>query len=37
MSGIMLRMQPVFKEKIWGGDRLHTVFLSALVRQDGGG
>ncbi len=26
MSGIMLRMQPVFKEKIWGGDRLHTVF-----------
>lgn len=26
MSRQLLRMEPVFLEKIWGGDRLHTVF-----------
>lgn len=26
MKGKMLIMKPIFQEKIWGGDRLHTVF-----------
>lgn len=26
MSGKILRMQPIFQEKIWGGSRLHSVF-----------
>ncbi len=26
MSGTILKMQPIFQDKIWGGDRLRTVF-----------
>ena len=26
MSKELLRLEPVFQEKIWGGDRLRTVF-----------
>ncbi len=26
MSGTILKMKPIFQEKIWGGNRLHTVF-----------
>ncbi len=26
MAGTILRLKPIFQEKIWGGDRLHTVF-----------
>lgn len=26
MSKYILRLQPIFQEKIWGGNRLHTVF-----------
>mgnify|MGYP003315420827 CR=1 FL=1 len=26
MSGKILKMQPIFQEKIWGGNRLSTVF-----------
>lgn len=26
MSKTLLRMEPVFQEKIWGGDRLRTAF-----------
>ena len=26
MSGTILKMRPIFQKKIWGGNRLHTVF-----------
>lgn len=26
MSGMILKLKPVLQEKIWGGDRLNTVF-----------
>lgn len=26
MTGKLLRMKPIFQEKIWGGNRLHTIF-----------
>lgn len=31
MSKELLRLEPVFQEKIWGGDRLRTVFHLSLI------
>ncbi len=36
MKGTILRMQPIFQDKIWGGNRLHSVFDYEIPTQTTG-